>query len=76
MKLDDPAYSSWFMKFLGVCWNGGGERRSPLKSTPLEVTSVVSPLAGFSDDPYPGGLGLAQNGSYHVPTCDWYNNGT
>lgn len=47
VKLDDPAYSSWFIKF-----------------------------DGFSDSPYPGGLGLAQNGSYHVPTCDWYNNGT
>ena len=37
VKLDDPAYSSWFMKF-----------------------------DGFSDSPYPGGLGLAQNGSFHV----------
>lgn len=46
-KLDDPRYSSWFIKF-----------------------------KGFSDSPYPGGLGKAQNKSYHVPTCDWYNNGT
>jgi hypothetical protein len=46
-KLDDPKYSSWFVKF-----------------------------KGFSDSPYPGGQGLAQNGSFHVPTCDWYNNGT
>jgi len=46
-KLDDPAYSSWFIKF-----------------------------KGFGDAPYPGGKGLQQNGSYHVPVCDWYNNGT
>jgi len=46
-KLDDPAYSSWFIKF-----------------------------KGFTDTPYPGGQGKAQNGSFHVPTCDWYNNGT
>jgi hypothetical protein len=31
---------------------------------------------GFEDHPYPGGQGLAQNSSFHVPTCDWYNNGT
>jgi hypothetical protein len=30
----------------------------------------------FSNTPYPGGQGQAQNGSYHVPTCDWYDNGT
>jgi len=47
VKLDDPAYSSWFIKF-----------------------------NGFSDSPYPGGTGLAQNGSYHVPTCDFYGNST
>lgn len=49
LKLDDPAYASWFIKF-----------------------------DGFSNSPYPGGPtnGQAQNGSYHVPTCDWFNNGT
>lgn len=49
VKLDDPAYSTWFIKF-----------------------------KGFTDNPYPGGPtnGLAQNGTFHVPTCDWYNNGT
>ena len=31
---------------------------------------------GFSDSPYPGGAGKAQNGTFHVPTCDWYDNGT
>ena len=31
---------------------------------------------GFSNTPYPGGQGEKQNGSFHVPTCDWYNNGT
>eukprot|EP00040_Diaphanoeca_grandis_P027318 m.155154 g.155154 ORF g.155154 m.155154 type:complete len:642 (-) comp30927_c0_seq1:241-2166(-) len=32
---------------------------------------------GFSNTPYPGGTaGQSANGSYHVPTCDWYNNGT
>ena len=31
---------------------------------------------GFKDSPYPGGLGKAQNNSFHVPACDWYNNGT
>jgi hypothetical protein len=46
-KLDDPAYSSWFVKF-----------------------------QGFSDSPYPGGAGLSVNGTFHVPVCDWYNNGT
>ena len=46
-KLDDPRYSSWFVKF-----------------------------KGFSDSPYPGGSGKAQNGSFHVPTCDWYGNST
>ena len=42
VKLDDPAYSSWFIKF-----------------------------SGFSNTPYPGGQGKAQNNSYHVPACDW-----
>jgi len=37
-KLDDPAYSSWFIKF-----------------------------KGFTNDPWPGGLGKAQNKSFHVP---------
>ena len=31
---------------------------------------------GFRDTPYPGGQGKAQNHSFHVPTCDWYDNGT
>merc|ERR1719231_541787 len=31
---------------------------------------------GFSNSPYPGGQGKSANGSFHVPTCDWYNNGT
>lgn len=32
---------------------------------------------GFSDRPYPGGaIAQPQNASYHVPACDWYNNGT
>jgi len=31
---------------------------------------------GFSSSPYPGGQGKAENGSFHVPTCDWYDNGT
>lgn len=31
---------------------------------------------GFSNSPYPGGQGKSTNGSFHVPTCDWYNNGT
>jgi hypothetical protein len=45
VKLDDPDYSSWFIKF-----------------------------KGFSDTPYPGGPknGQAQNGTFHVPNCDWY----
>lgn len=47
VKLDDPAYAGWFIKF-----------------------------KGFSDSPYPGGQGKAQNGSFHIPTCDWYDNGT
>lgn len=49
VKLDDPAYSSWFIKFNGA-----------------------------SNTSYPGGPtnGQAQNGTFHVPTCDWYNNGT
>jgi hypothetical protein len=34
-------------------------------------------FAGFSDNPYPGGeIAKPQNGSYHVPVCDWYDNGT
>ena len=30
---------------------------------------------GFSNTPYPGGQGRAENvsGTYHVPSCDWYN---
>lgn len=48
VKLDDPAYSTWFIKF-----------------------------KGFSDSPYPGGqIALPVNGTFHVPTCDFYNNGT
>jgi hypothetical protein len=31
---------------------------------------------GFNNTPYPGGQGLAQNNSFHVPACDWYDNGT
>lgn len=31
---------------------------------------------GFSNSPYPGGQGKSVNGTFHVPTCDWYNNGT
>ena len=31
---------------------------------------------GFSNKPYPGGQGKEKNSSYHVPTCDFYNNGT
>eukprot|EP00039_Didymoeca_costata_P006126 m.87634 g.87634 ORF g.87634 m.87634 type:complete len:620 (-) comp13122_c0_seq1:133-1992(-) len=31
---------------------------------------------GFNNTPYPGGQGKTVNGSFHVPTCDWYNNGT
>ena len=33
-------------------------------------------LQGFSDSPYPGGKGAEANSSYHVPACDWYDNGT
>ena len=49
VKLDDPKYSTWFIKF-----------------------------RGYSDSPYPGGPvnGKADNGTFHVPTCDFYNNGT
>jgi hypothetical protein len=47
VKLDDPRYADWFIKF-----------------------------RGFSNAPYPGGQGLSVNGSFHVPVCDWYNNGT
>lgn len=47
VKLDDPRYSDWFIKF-----------------------------KGFSNTPYPGGQGLSVNGTYHVPVCDFYNNGT
>ena len=47
-KLDDPKYSSWFIKF-----------------------------KGFDDKAYPGGKrkdssGKDTNGTFHVPTCDWY----
>jgi len=31
---------------------------------------------GFADTPYPGGQGKAVNNSFHVPACDWYDNGT
>jgi len=32
---------------------------------------------GFDNTPYPGGaVAKGSNDSYHVPTCDWYNNGT
>ena len=33
---------------------------------------------GFRNEPYPGGQGASQNNSnsYHVPACDFYNNGT
>jgi len=27
---------------------------------------------GFNDSSYPGGTGKGTNGSFHVPTCDWY----
>ena len=27
---------------------------------------------GFKDSPYPGGTGKETNGSFHVPTCDWF----
>jgi hypothetical protein len=47
VKLDDPRYADWFIKF-----------------------------KGFSNTPYPGGQGLSVNGSFHVPVCDFYNNGT
>ncbi len=49
VKLDDPQYSSWFIRFANV-----------------------------PPSPYPGGPtnGQALNGTFHVPTCDWYNNGT
>lgn len=47
VKLDDPRYADWFIKF-----------------------------SGFNDTPYPGGQGLSVNGTFHVPNCDWYNNGT
>ena len=38
--------------------------------------SWFSKFRGFSNNPYPGGQGLAQNNSFHVPACDWYDNGT
>ena len=49
VKLDDPRYADWFIKF-----------------------------KGFSNSPYPGGQGQSVNGTgtYHVPVCDFYNNGT
>jgi len=47
VKLDDPRYADWFIKF-----------------------------KGFSNSPWPGGQGLAVNGTFHVPVCDFYNNGT
>lgn len=31
---------------------------------------------GFQNQPYPGGQGKTQNNSFHVPACDFYNNGT
>lgn len=31
---------------------------------------------GFKNSPYPGGQGKEVNNSFHVPACDWYNNGT
>jgi hypothetical protein len=48
-KLDDPKYSSWFIKFKGF------------------QTGTT----------YPGGTqkdstGKATNGTFHVPTCDWF----
>ena len=27
---------------------------------------------GFGGTSYPGGAGKASNGTFHVPTCDWY----
>jgi hypothetical protein len=47
VKLDDPRYADWFIKF-----------------------------NGFSNSPYPGGQGQSVNGTFHVPVCDFYNNGT
>jgi hypothetical protein len=41
-----------------------------------KYSSWFTKFKGFRNTPYPGGLGWEQNGSFHVPTCDWYDNGT
>ena len=45
---------------------------------PRRYASWFIKFKGFTDSPYPGGptQGKAQNRSFHVPTCDWYDNGT
>ena len=35
-------------------------------------SSWFTKFTGFDDSSYPGGKGKSVNGTFHVPTCDWY----
>ena len=35
-------------------------------------SSWFAKFKGFDDSTYPGGKGKETNGTFHVPTCDWY----
>ena len=37
-----------------------------------KYSSWFAKFKGFDDATYPGGAGKATNGTFHVPTCDWY----
>ena len=37
-----------------------------------KYSSWFTKFKGFDDSSYPGGKGKSVNGTFHVPTCDWY----
>ena len=37
-----------------------------------KYSSWFAKFKGFDDKTYPGGKGKETNGTFHVPTCDWY----
>ena len=71
-----PGYAPrvWVYRNVIKALNWYGSVREKLDDA--KFSSWFAKFKGFNDSSYPGGLGRAQNSSYHVPTCDWYNNGT
>ena len=76
-KLDDPRFSLRrikFMEFLIQLTNLINLNSNSYLDS--RYSSWFIKFRGFNDTVYPGGLGKSVNRSFHVPACDWYNNGT